>query len=208
MIDGALGAAGTNAAAVGLDKLGKVGVLYHGLSAFGGGATLAGIILGAVTVFIIDRQLEKAAAFARGRRGPHLLRLHPRRGDRDRPVAGRRARLSRRRRDAVRLRPTGGDRPGRAERHRSAQCERRGAGGIAHYAPLSQRGRGRVGCLGGAKPSSGRLRRPPSPAREKELRGGCRSNPRRILWRRSTAKTRSVSCRRGSRRDRSNNGAP
>jgi AGZA family xanthine/uracil permease-like MFS transporter len=64
MIDGALGAAGTNAAAVGLDKLGNAGVLYHGLSIFGGGATLAGIILGAVTVFIIERQLEKAASFA------------------------------------------------------------------------------------------------------------------------------------------------
>jgi adenine/guanine/hypoxanthine permease len=64
MIDGALGAAGTNAAVVGLDKLGNAGVLYHGLSIFGGGATLAGIILGAVTVFIIERQLEKAASFA------------------------------------------------------------------------------------------------------------------------------------------------
>jgi AGZA family xanthine/uracil permease-like MFS transporter len=64
MIDGALGAAGTNAAAVGLDKLGNAGVLYHGLSIFGGGATLAGIILGAVTVFIIERQLENAASFA------------------------------------------------------------------------------------------------------------------------------------------------
>jgi AGZA family xanthine/uracil permease-like MFS transporter len=31
LIDGALGAAGTNAAAVGFDKLGSVGVLYHGL---------------------------------------------------------------------------------------------------------------------------------------------------------------------------------
>ena len=30
----------------------------------GGGATLAGIILGAITVFIIDREFEKAAAFA------------------------------------------------------------------------------------------------------------------------------------------------
>jgi AGZA family xanthine/uracil permease-like MFS transporter len=30
MIDNALGAAGTNAATVGLDKLGQVGVLYHG----------------------------------------------------------------------------------------------------------------------------------------------------------------------------------
>ena len=48
MIDGALGAAGTNAAAVGLDKLGNAGVLYHGLAMLGGGATLAGIILGAV----------------------------------------------------------------------------------------------------------------------------------------------------------------
>jgi adenine/guanine/hypoxanthine permease len=63
-IDNALGAAGTNAAAVGLDKLGTNGVLYKGLEVLGGGATLAGIILGAVTVFIIDRQLEKAAAFA------------------------------------------------------------------------------------------------------------------------------------------------
>jgi AGZA family xanthine/uracil permease-like MFS transporter len=64
MIDSALGAAGTNAADVGLDKLGNAGVLYHGLATLGGGATLAGIILGAVTVFIIERQLEKAAWFA------------------------------------------------------------------------------------------------------------------------------------------------
>src|SRR3984885_13932537 len=64
MIDGALGAAGTNAATVGFDKLGATGVLYKGLATLGGGATLAGIILGAVTVFIIERQLEKAAAFA------------------------------------------------------------------------------------------------------------------------------------------------
>jgi AGZA family xanthine/uracil permease-like MFS transporter len=64
MIDGALGAAGTNAEAVGLAKLAGVGVLYHGLSVLGGGATLAGIILGAVTVCIIDRQLVKGACFA------------------------------------------------------------------------------------------------------------------------------------------------
>ena len=57
-------AAGTNAAAVGFDKLGNTGILYKGLATLGGGATLAGIILGAVTVFIIERQLEKAAAFA------------------------------------------------------------------------------------------------------------------------------------------------
>jgi AGZA family xanthine/uracil permease-like MFS transporter len=64
MIDGALGAAGTNASAVGFDKLGQTGVLYKGLETLGGGATLAGIVLGAVTVFIIERQLEKAAWFA------------------------------------------------------------------------------------------------------------------------------------------------
>jgi len=63
-IDGALGAAGTDAATVGLAKLGQVGVLYGGLETLGGGATLAGIILGAIAVFIIDRAFERAAAFA------------------------------------------------------------------------------------------------------------------------------------------------
>src|ERR1700759_2659994 len=38
LIDNSLGAAGTNAAAVGLDKLGQVGVLYHGLEVMGGGS--------------------------------------------------------------------------------------------------------------------------------------------------------------------------
>ena len=47
-----------------LGKLAQVGVLYDGLAALGGGATLAGIILGAVTVYIIDRAFEKAACFA------------------------------------------------------------------------------------------------------------------------------------------------
>jgi AGZA family xanthine/uracil permease-like MFS transporter len=64
MIDNALGAAGTNVATVGTGKLAQVGVLYDGLATLGGGATLAGIILGAVTVYIIDRAFEKAAAFA------------------------------------------------------------------------------------------------------------------------------------------------
>src|SRR5579862_22149 len=63
-IDGALGAAGTSVSAVGLDKLAQVGVLYKGLEVLGGGATLAGIILGAITVFIIDREFNKSAAFA------------------------------------------------------------------------------------------------------------------------------------------------
>jgi adenine/guanine/hypoxanthine permease len=64
MIDNSLSAAGTSAAEIGAEKLGQVGVLYDGLIVLGGGATLAGIILGAVTVFIIERQFEKSAAFA------------------------------------------------------------------------------------------------------------------------------------------------
>jgi adenine/guanine/hypoxanthine permease len=63
-IDNALAAAGTSAAAVGFDKLGDTGVLYRGLEILGGGAILAGLVLGAVGVFIIDRQFIKAAAFA------------------------------------------------------------------------------------------------------------------------------------------------
>jgi AGZA family xanthine/uracil permease-like MFS transporter len=65
-IDNALGAAGTNAAAVGLDKLGQVGVLYHGLAVMGGGSILGGLMLGAIATFIIDRQFMKAAAFSLG----------------------------------------------------------------------------------------------------------------------------------------------
>jgi adenine/guanine/hypoxanthine permease len=45
-------------------KLEQVGVRYQGLEVLGGGATLAGLILGAVTVYIIDREFEKAAAFS------------------------------------------------------------------------------------------------------------------------------------------------
>ena len=63
-IDNVLGAAGTNAAAVGLDKLAQTGVLYHGLEILGGGAILGGLMLGAITAFIIDRQFAKASAFA------------------------------------------------------------------------------------------------------------------------------------------------
>ncbi len=63
-IDNALAAAGTSANAVGLEKLGQTGVLYHGLSVLGGGATLAGIVLGSVTVMVIERRFESAAAFA------------------------------------------------------------------------------------------------------------------------------------------------
>jgi len=63
-IDNSLGAAGTSAHAVGLDKLGQTGILYHGLEVLGGGSILGGVILGAVAVFIIDRKFMNAAITA------------------------------------------------------------------------------------------------------------------------------------------------
>jgi len=63
-IDSSLGAAGTNAAAVGFDKLKGMGVLYEGLSILGGGAIIGGLVLGAIGVFVIDRKFYKAAAFS------------------------------------------------------------------------------------------------------------------------------------------------
>ncbi len=63
LIDGALGAAGTSAAEVGIDKLANMGVLYDGLALMGGGAILSGLILGAIAVFVIERQFTTAAAF-------------------------------------------------------------------------------------------------------------------------------------------------
>ncbi|WP_200305773.1 hypothetical protein [Paracraurococcus ruber] len=64
LIDGALGAAGTTAAAVGLDKLANNGVLYKGLEVLGEGSILGGLIFGAIAVCVIEKQWTKAAAFA------------------------------------------------------------------------------------------------------------------------------------------------
>jgi AGZA family xanthine/uracil permease-like MFS transporter len=63
-IDGALGAAGTSATQIGFDKLATTGVVYHGMELLGGGAVLAGMILGAIAAFIIDRRFERAAIYA------------------------------------------------------------------------------------------------------------------------------------------------
>ena len=63
-IDGALSAAGTSAAKVGMDKLAGNGVIYDGLALFGGGGTLAGLMLGAIAAFIIDRKFDRAAVYA------------------------------------------------------------------------------------------------------------------------------------------------
>jgi AGZA family xanthine/uracil permease-like MFS transporter len=64
MLDGALGAAGTNAAAVGIDKLATQGVLYEGLAVMGEGAILSGLVLAAIGVFVIEREFARASAFA------------------------------------------------------------------------------------------------------------------------------------------------
>ncbi len=64
LVDGALTAAGTSAAAVGFDKLAGVGVVYQGLAILGDGSILTGLVLAAIAVFIIERQFEKAAAFS------------------------------------------------------------------------------------------------------------------------------------------------
>jgi AGZA family xanthine/uracil permease-like MFS transporter len=40
------------------------GVLYYGLQTLGGGSILAGLILGAIAVCIIDRNFMKAGGFA------------------------------------------------------------------------------------------------------------------------------------------------
>ncbi|WP_183190057.1 regulator [Ancylobacter tetraedralis] len=64
LIDNSLAVAGTSAAALGLDKLGAVGVLYHGLEVMGGGAILVGLVLGAIAVFVVERQFVQASAFA------------------------------------------------------------------------------------------------------------------------------------------------
>lgn len=63
-IDNALGAAGTNAAAVGLDKLAGSGVLYQGLELLGSGAILTSLILAGLTACVIDGNHRRAAGFA------------------------------------------------------------------------------------------------------------------------------------------------
>ncbi|HZW73409.1 MAG TPA: hypothetical protein VFF43_07665 [Caldimonas sp.] len=63
-VDGALGAAGTSVSAIGLAKLGGFGVLYQGLESVGGGSVLAGMVLGAIAVHVIDNRMRDAAIWA------------------------------------------------------------------------------------------------------------------------------------------------
>ncbi|MEJ0017839.1 MAG: hypothetical protein WDN25_14980 [Acetobacteraceae bacterium] len=63
-VDGALAAAGTTAEKVGYGVLAGHGVVYQGMRLFGGGATLAGMVLGSIAAFIIDRRFDRAATYA------------------------------------------------------------------------------------------------------------------------------------------------
>jgi AGZA family xanthine/uracil permease-like MFS transporter len=63
LIDNALSAANTSAAQVGEAALVNAGVVYTGLSLLGGGAILAGLVLGAITAFIIDKKFIPAAIY-------------------------------------------------------------------------------------------------------------------------------------------------
>src|SRR3954468_18546308 len=63
-VDSALNAAGTSAAQVGTGKLAGSGSVYHGMELLGGGAVLAGLVLGALAAFINDRRLREAGLWA------------------------------------------------------------------------------------------------------------------------------------------------
>lgn len=63
-VDDVLTAAGLTVDKVGLANLENNGVLYTGLQALGGGAILAGLIIGAIAVFLIDHRPKMAAAYA------------------------------------------------------------------------------------------------------------------------------------------------
>ncbi|MBJ7330096.1 MAG: hypothetical protein JHC95_09385 [Solirubrobacteraceae bacterium] len=64
LIDSALSAAGTTASQVGFAKLSEAGAIYGGLNSLGQGAVLAGMILGAIAVFMIDRNFLWAAGYS------------------------------------------------------------------------------------------------------------------------------------------------
>ena len=63
-MDNALAAAGTTANEVGIGALAGAGVVYDGLKTLGSGAILAGLVLGAIVAFIIDKRFVHAAIFS------------------------------------------------------------------------------------------------------------------------------------------------
>ena len=59
LVDNALNAAGSSAEEAGLTERG-VGDIYQGMALFGGGAVLAGLVLGSIATFVIDRLFVRA----------------------------------------------------------------------------------------------------------------------------------------------------
>ena len=66
LVDGTLRAVGTTAEQLGMAKLGGVGVIYRGMQLLGGGAVLAGMMLGAIAAFIINKNFRMATFYALG----------------------------------------------------------------------------------------------------------------------------------------------
>jgi AGZA family xanthine/uracil permease-like MFS transporter len=65
-IDNSLAAAGTTAAKVGYANIAANGTIYKGTMLLGGGAVLAGLLLGAIVAFLIDRKFFWAAGYSAG----------------------------------------------------------------------------------------------------------------------------------------------
>ncbi|WP_240757447.1 regulator [Nakamurella flava] len=63
-IDNALSAAGTTAAQVGETALSNAGLVYGGLKTLGEGAVLAGMVLGAIVAFLLERRFYASAIAA------------------------------------------------------------------------------------------------------------------------------------------------
>jgi AGZA family xanthine/uracil permease-like MFS transporter len=64
LVDGALNSAATTAAKVGEAALEGNGVVYNGMSILGAGAVLAGLMLGAIAVFVIDKHYSRAIVYS------------------------------------------------------------------------------------------------------------------------------------------------
>ena len=63
-VDNALGAAGTSAAQLGMDKLAGSGVSYAGIAVLGAGSILVGMILAAIAAYVIDRNWKGAIGYS------------------------------------------------------------------------------------------------------------------------------------------------
>ena len=63
LMTNAVVAAGSTPAQVGEDGFANAGLVYHGMLLLGGGAILAGLVLGSIVVFIIDKNFLPAAIY-------------------------------------------------------------------------------------------------------------------------------------------------